>query len=237
MLGTARSGERIRDGVRVAIVGPPNSGKSTLFNCLLGRERAIVMPHPGTTRDVVEGELELDGLRVVLADTAGLRATVDPVEQEGVRRAEAAVASAHVVVELWPSDASQPARTVRVEPPQVTLRVRSKVDLGDGERSAGHGGWLPVSCVTGEGLDALRSALRAEVTAEVDDLGGRVAIAERHRRALERADHELLSADADQPELLAEAVRWALREVHELTGEVATEELLDEVFGTFCIGK
>jgi tRNA modification GTPase len=237
MLATAHSGERIRDGVRVAIVGPPNSGKSTLFNRLLGAERAIVTPHPGTTRDVVEGELELDGLRVVLADTAGLRTTGDPVEREGVRRAEAAVASADVVVELSPSDAADPIPSGGVESPRVTLRVRSKADLVDGERSAGPGDWLWVSCVTGEGLDALREELRLRVTGEVDDLGGRVAIADRHRRALRRADDELSAADGDHPEVLAEAIRWALREVRELTGEVATEEVLDEIFRTFCIGK
>jgi tRNA modification GTPase len=91
--------------------------------------------------------------------------------------------------------------------------------------------------VTGEGLEALRGELRARVTAEVDDLGGRVAIATRHRRALQRADDELASVGRDQPEILAEAVRWALREVRELTGEVATEDVLDEVFRTFCVGK
>jgi tRNA modification GTPase len=237
MLATSRSGERIRDGVRVVIIGPPNSGKSTLFNRLLGTERAIVTTHPGTTRDVVEGELELDGLRVVLADTAGLRATADPVEREGVRRAEAAVASAQVVVELWPSDAAEAAPEERPGAPQPRVRVRSKADLAEGTRPACAEGWLWVSCVTGEGLEALRGELRARVTAEVDDLGGRVAIATRHRRALQRADDELASVGRDQPEILAEAVRWALREVRELTGEVATEDVLDEVFRTFCVGK
>ena len=236
MLATARSGERIRDGVRVAIVGPPNSGKSTLFNCLLGMERAIVTPHPGTTRDVVEGEIELDGVRVLLADTAGMRETADPVEREGVRRAEAAVASAHVVVELWPAEAPEPPPAVPVEPPQVTVRVRSKCDLAPGPRSR-EDGWLPVSCVTGEGIDELWRELGARVTSGVDDLGERVAIAGRHRRALARAELELASAPSDQPEILAEGVRWALREVRELTGEVATDQVLDEVFRTFCIGK
>jgi tRNA modification GTPase len=237
MLATSRAGERIRDGVRAVIIGPTNSGKSTLFNRLLGTERAIVTDQPGTTRDVVEGELEFDGLRVVLADTAGLRETADAVEREGVRRAEAAVSSAQLVVELWPSDAAEPASAVREEPPQPRLRVRSKSDLSPGARPADAGGWLWVSCVTGEGLEALRGELRARVTAEVDDRGGRVAIAGRHRRALERADHELASVDGDQPEILAEAVRWALREVRELTGEVAADDVLDEVFRTFCIGK
>jgi tRNA modification GTPase len=237
MLATARSGERIRDGVRVAIIGPPNSGKSTLFNHLLGTERAIVTAHPGTTRDVIEGELDLDGLRVVLSDTAGLRETGDPVEREGVRRAEGAIASAQVVVELWPSDATDEAPPACGDAPRPRVGVRSKSDLAGDEHRPGPDGWLWVSCVTGEGLEALRGELRDRVTAEVDDLGGRVAIAGRHRRALERADRELASVGGDQPEILAEAVRWALREVRELTGEVVTDDVLDEVFRTFCVGK
>jgi tRNA modification GTPase len=237
MLATSSSGERIRDGVRVVIIGPPNSGKSTLFNTLLGSERAIVTTHPGTTRDVVEGELEVDGLRVVLADTAGLRETTDPVEREGVRRAEVALEAAHVVVELWPSDHGDPPSSTRRTTPQLWLHVRSKSDLAQAGCAADAAGWLRVSCISGEGIEALRDELRARVTAEVDDLGGRVAIAARHRRALERADQELAAVDSDEPEILAEAVRWALREVRELTGEVANEDVLDEVFRTFCIGK
>jgi tRNA modification GTPase len=237
MLATSRCGERIRNGVRVAIIGPPNSGKSTLFNCLLGTDRAIVTAHPGTTRDVIEGEIELDGLRVVLADTAGLRETADPVEREGVKRAEAAVAAAQVVIELWPSDAAEPLPGMHEGPRGTSLHVRSKSDLGVGARPVEPAGALSVSCVTGEGLEALRSELRSRVTTEVEDLGDRVAIAARHGRALERADRELAAAEGAQPEVLAEGVRWALREVRELTGEVAPDDVLDEVFRTFCIGK
>lgn len=238
LLDTAVSGERIRQGVRVVIVGPPNSGKSTLFNRLIGVERAIVTPHPGTTRDVVEAELDIGGLRVVLADTAGLRDTSDPVESEGVRRTRAAVSSAHVVVQLWPADTPQDGVPVAPIDDLPTVRVWSKADLAEaGDSLHPPNGWQAVSCVTGDGLVGLRERLRAAVESDVVDLAGGVAISARHRRALQRAATELARADHLQPELLAESVRWALREVQEVTGEVAGEEVLDEVFRTFCIGK
>lgn len=231
LLATAAAGERIRDGVRVVIVGPPNSGKSTLFNTLLGRERAIVGPHPGTTRDVLEAELEIAGLRVTLADTAGLREAADPVEEEGVRRARAAAAAATVVLELWPADGGPPPGA----PPEdaVTIRVISKADLPHPAAPS----LLAVSCTTGDGVDRLRELLAATVAGGVPDLGGEVAISERHRRGLERAAAELAACDLTTPELAAESLRWAATELEALIGGLATEELLDEVFASFCIGK
>lgn len=231
LLATAAAGERIRDGVRVVIVGPPNSGKSTLFNTLLGRERAIVGPHPGTTRDVLEAELEIAGLRVTLADTAGLREAADPVEEEGVRRARAAAATATVVLELWPADGGSPTSA----PPEdaVTIRVMSKADLPHPAAPS----LLAVSCATGDGIDRLRELLAATVAGGVPDLGGEVAISERHRRGLERAAAELAACDLATPELAAESLRWAAGELEALIGGIATEELLDEVFASFCIGK
>ncbi|HOC42945.1 MAG TPA: tRNA uridine-5-carboxymethylaminomethyl(34) synthesis GTPase MnmE [Thermoanaerobaculales bacterium] len=231
LLATAAAGERIRDGVRVVIVGPPNSGKSTLFNTLLGTERAIVAPHPGTTRDLLEAELEIAGLRVTLVDTAGLHEAADPVEVEGVRRARAAAASATVILELSPADGGTPPPAPAEE--GTTIRVLSKADLPH----AAPGDRLPVSCATGAGVDRLRATLAETVAGKVPDLGGEVAISRRHRRALERAADELIACDLDHPELGAESLRWAVRELGELLGEVATEDLLDEVFGSFCIGK
>lgn len=231
LLATAAAGERIRDGVRVVIVGPPNSGKSTLFNTLLGRERAIVGPHPGTTRDVLEAELEIAGLRVALADTAGLREAADPVEEEGVRRARAAAATATVVIELWPADGGPPPGA----PPEdaATIRVMSKADLPHPAAPSP----LAVSCATGEGVDRLRELLAETVAGGVPDLGGEVAISQRHRRGLERAVAELAACDLAAPELAAESLRWATGELEALIGGLATEEVLDEVFASFCIGK
>jgi tRNA modification GTPase len=234
LLATASAGRRIRDGVRIVILGPPNSGKSTLFNLLVGAEKAIVSPHPGTTRDVVEVELEVAGVRVILQDTAGLGSTVDPVEREGIRRARDAAAGADAVVLLWPADQAMEAAPSPREH-QSTLRIRSKWDLAEDESVSAP--WLALSCETGEGVDELRRALAEVVTADIVDLGGEVAIAERHRGALEAAVKEMESADFELPELAAEGVRAALDSARELTGEVMTEDVLDRIFGSFCIGK
>ncbi|HSL17782.1 MAG TPA: tRNA uridine-5-carboxymethylaminomethyl(34) synthesis GTPase MnmE [Methylomirabilota bacterium] len=233
LVATAAAGRRVREGLRLAILGPRNSGKSTLFNLLVGRERAIVSPHPGTTRDVVEAEVEIGGVAVVLQDTAGVGDAADPVEAEGMRRARGAAAEADAVLLLWPADGSRP------QPEEAgfgrpAVAIRSKWDLAAGSVEDG---WLAVSCSTGEGVDALRRALEAVVASEVADLGGEVAVSERHRAALERASAELEGAEVARPELAAEAVRAALESLAELTGEVASEEVLDRVFATFCIGK
>lgn len=240
LLATAEVGERIRDGVRVVIAGPTNSGKSTLFNRLVGTERAIVTPHPGTTRDVVEAELEINGLRIVLADTAGLRETEDPVEREGVDRARAAVAMAQVVVQLWPVDEAthdQGLPASAAADGAVILDVRSKADLATREERGARENMVAVSGLTGQGMEELRSRLHAAVGGEVAELGDRVAIATRHRRILERMDGELARADERHPEVVAEAARWALREIEELAGKTTVDDVLDEVFRTFCIGK
>ena len=235
LLATAAAGERIRDGVRVVISGPPNAGKSTLFNALLGSRRAIVAAAPGTTRDVLEAELELGGIKVTLVDTAGIRATADPVESEGVRRAEAAIAGAGVVVLLWEVAGDETPPGPAGSGP-VVIRVRSKADrAATGWRA--DDGWLAVSCVSGEGLEALRGLLEEAVSGRVPDLGGEVAIGRRHREALARAADELAVCDVEVPELAAESVRWAAAAVEELIGGVVTEDVLAEVFSSFCIGK
>ncbi len=132
LLQTAAAGERIRGGLRVVILGPPNAGKSTLFNCLCGSERAIVSPQPGTTRDVIDAEVEISGVRVVLQDTAGLRVGGDTVEAEGHRRAKSAAAAADLAVFLWPTDAEEPEPAVDAMAGLEVIRVRSKADLGAG---------------------------------------------------------------------------------------------------------
>ena len=228
--GTATAGARIRDGLEVVILGPPNAGKSTLFNYLCGAERAIVSPDPGTTRDVVEAELEIGGVRVVLRDTAGLRESGDAVEAEGRRRALEAAAAADLVVVLWPADGPLPTAVPAGVP---VLQLRSKADLGC-EPAAG---WLAVSCHTGLGLDDFRRRLSEQVLGDVPDLGGAVAVASRHRASLERARVAIEGADWSCPELAAEDVRWALRALEELFGEVDDEAVLDEVFAAFCVGK
>ncbi len=228
--GTATAGARIRDGLEVVILGPPNAGKSTLFNYLCGTERAIVSPDPGTTRDVVEAELEVGGVRVVIRDTAGLRESGDAVEEEGRRRALAAAAAADLVIVLWSADGPPPTAVPADVP---VLRLRSKADLG----CESSDGWLAVSCRTGQGLEDFRCRLTDLALGDVPDLGGAVAVASRHRASLEKARAALEGADWSSPELAAEDVRWALRALEELFGEVDDEAVLDGVFAAFCVGK
>ncbi len=237
LLATAAASRRVRDGARVVITGPPNSGKSTLFNTLVGYERAIVSALPGTTRDLLEAELEIDGVRVVLQDTAGLGASDEPVEREGIRRAEGAAAAADVLLALWPADDrdDHSGSEAHAGDNRPVLRVRSKADLLDGR--AVEDGWLAVSCRTGAGLDRLRGTLGGVVSAGLAELGGEAAIGERHRLALEKAAAELAAVDVMAPELAAEAIRGALDAARELLGEVVSDEVLDRIFATFCIGK
>ncbi len=236
LLETAAAGEKIRDGLRVVILGSPNTGKSTLFNYLCGVERAIVSPKPGTTRDVLEAELEIGGVRLVVQDTAGLRESGDLVEVEGHRRALGAAAAADLLVVMWALDDS--GGLAPPTPPEglPVISVRSKADKAPGHQA--EEGWLRVSCASGEGLDALRRKISAVATAGVVDLGGAVAIAGRHRAALAVALDEISSVAAGQPaELAAENMRRAVAAVEGLIGGVSDEEVLDEVFGAFCIGK
>jgi tRNA modification GTPase len=235
LLATAGAGARIRDGLRLVILGPPNAGKSTLFNTLCGAERAIVSPHPGTTRDVIEAELDIGGIRIIVQDTAGLRTDGDEVEIEGHRRARAAAASADIAVFLWPMVGGEDPEVSGVPDGQPVVLVRSKSDLSAGD--VPDDGWLRLSCRTGEGLAELRDELVRRVLGDVPDLGGAVAIASRHRRALEEASGELQACHPDSPETAAEGLRWALRAIDELVGAVSNEEVLDEIFAAFCIGK
>ena len=231
LLGTAVLGGRIRDGVRVVILGPVNAGKSTLFNHLVGRERAIVSPQPGTTRDLIEAEIEVAGLRVVLVDTAGIGTPSDALELEGVRRARAAAAAAGAAILLWPCGGGE----APVEPDGIeVVRVRSKADLS---RDPIEAGWLPVSVHRGTGLEGLVQRLEAVVAAQEAELGDEVAISRRHRRGLERAKDELEDCRFDAAELAAERLRWAVEELGEVIGDVSREAVLDEVFSGFCIGK
>jgi tRNA modification GTPase len=230
LLATARTGQRVREGARVAILGPPNAGKSTLFNRLVGSERAIVAPTPGTTRDVLEAELDIEGVPVVLVDTAGLRDGGDAVEAEGRRRAQAEGERADVVVLLWPADGSRP------EAPEgrPVIRVWSKADLGG---VAIPGGWTPVAATRSEGVGEVRQAIAGHVTAGLAQLDDPVAVDLRHGDALVRARRHIATAPFDEPELGADDLRAAARAMEELIGGVDSEQVLDAVFRTFCIGK
>jgi tRNA modification GTPase len=230
LLDEGARGERLREGLSIAILGAPNAGKSSLLNALVGRETAIVSARAGTTRDVVEARLVVAGVPVTLADTAGLREADDEIEAEGIRRALARAEQAELRLLLFASDAPPDAATLALAGPD-SIVVQTKADLGGNPLPGG----VAVSTTLGTGLDILRMRLAAEVSARAG-LGGLTR--PRHRAALGEAVLWLSRLpDAPLPELRAEALRGALHALARLTGRVDAEAVLDVVFGEFCIGK
>jgi tRNA modification GTPase len=246
----ARQGTLLREGLHVVIAGKPNAGKSSLLNKLAGDEIAIVTDVPGTTRDVLRQQVHLDGLPLNLVDTAGLRAAVDVVEVEGVRRARNEMARADRVLyvldtvagdedsESWAADLDQLPAGV-----PVTL-VFNKIDLTGSPARLDDATSPPrvfLSARTGLGLDLLRSHLKATVGYRETESGA-LAARRRHLDALHRArQHVLNAADTLSStrafELFAEDLRLAQRDLSEITGEFTSDDLLGEIFGSFCIGK
>jgi len=222
-------GEALREGVRLAIIGPPNAGKSSLLNTLAKRDVAIVSDIAGTTRDVIDVHLDLGGVLVIAADTAGLRDSGDVIEAEGVRRALARAREAHLILLLQDGDAAAPRAAI---PADLTpdLIVWNKADLTP------HDG-LSISLKTGQGVSALLELLQQKVQQKF--LGDAPALTRpRHRAALGDALAALAHAqEAPEPELLAEDLRLAMRAVGRITGRVDVEDVLDFVFRDFCIGK
>ncbi|MDA8420741.1 MAG: tRNA uridine-5-carboxymethylaminomethyl(34) synthesis GTPase MnmE [Pseudomonadota bacterium] len=245
LLAPARQGCLLQEGVTVVLAGLPNSGKSSLLNALAGHDRAIVSRIPGTTRDLLREQIEIDGLPVLLIDTAGLRESDDEIEREGVRRARAAMDEAdHVLLLADDSAAADPAALTALLPPAVprTL-VRSKIDLsGRAPGAAAEGAGITevaVSALTGAGIDALRRHLAR--CAGVEGGGPVFSARRRHLDALGRADRlidaAVLQLARHQIELAAEELRLAQQALDEITGAFTTEDLLAEIFSGFCIGK
>ena len=240
-------GERLREGLVVAIAGPPNAGKSSLLNRLARREAAIVSPYAGTTRDVIEVRLDLAGYPVTLLDTAGVRESDDPVEQEGVRRARERAAAADLV--LWVEDAARPSSGPVAQTNELKNErkkewiIHNKADLicSDGGQSKEYDNIFKISALTGLGIDPLVSAL-ADYTANVFSAGEPALVTrQRHRDILRETADALgralaLGGDASE-ELVAEELRLAARALGRLTGRVDVEDILDVIFRDFCIGK
>jgi len=267
LLSTAGDGALLRSGVRVSLAGAPNVGKSSVFNRLVESPRALVTEHPGTTRDVVRETIRLDGVALMVEDTAGLRDSDDPVERLGVERSRESHASADIVVHVLDASRTPTAaetETIRRLIPNQAIVVLNKVDLlptAEARRilaspSAAHEivashcstNQLPAcvaaSAVTGEGLDGLRRALMRNtrlraLTMQSDVV---VTINARHRESLMRAQEALCRFDHDlaagePPEILAAELRPAVIALGEISGENVTEEVLGRVFARFCIGK
>jgi tRNA modification GTPase len=236
-LATAEAGESLRDGLRVVIAGPPNVGKSSLLNRLAGREAAIVTEFPGTTRDPIDVTLELEGVPVVVTDTAGLRAgSADPIERIGMERSFERVREADLVIWLQAPDVDpRGAQPIDSEP----LWVWNKVDLRPLPRRAPAGA-IAVSAVTGEGLDRLLARMRERFARRIVGEPALITRA-RHRHAVSRCHAEICQAagllGTGRLELVAEHLRHGARAVERLLGRIDSEDVLDVVFREFCIGK
>ncbi len=234
--------ERLREGLVVAIAGPPNVGKSTLMNQLARREVAIVSPHAGTTRDVIEVQLDLDGYPVTVIDTAGIRETDDPVEREGVRRARARAAEADLV--LWMIDAQHEQSPQQGAAPVWTVRNKIDLDAFAADAATGQerrlGSDFAISASRGDGIPELISAL---VGFARDYLGsGEVSLISRarQRKLLEETADSLqrsIEVIGKGEELAAEELRAAAYSLGRLLGRVDVEDILDAIFRDFCIGK
>lgn len=236
-----RRGERLRDGLSIAIIGPPNAGKSSLLNLLARREAAIVSEVAGTTRDVIEVHLDLGGWPVVLADTAGLRDSTDAIEQEGVRRARARAAAADLRVLVldasgdWRAEMQAIVAATEHWNPARDIVVVNKTDLVP----VAGAGIVGLSTTSGAGLPELLTRLERSAEASMQDGAGAPPLTRaRHREALGECQASLERAlVAPEVALAAEDVRLAMRAIGRITGIVRIDELLDVIFRDFCIGK
>ena len=248
-LEDGRRGERLRDGLCVVIAGAPNVGKSSLLNALARRDAAIVSERAGTTRDVVEVRLDLGGLPVIVADTAGLREGRDEIESEGIRRALARAETADLrIVMVEASPAIKPDSRIRSLLDEDAMVVVNKIDLHEvapGTRVEGRQMW-PMSVTAGTGLDSFLDALEKRVERRMGRGESPVITRERHRSSIEEtaaclrrfmAGSENGEMTNARLELVAEDLRLATRTLGRITGKIGVEELLDVVFRDFCIGK
>jgi tRNA modification GTPase len=240
LAGQGRS-ERLRDGLVVAIAGPPNVGKSTLMNQLARREVAIVSPHAGTTRDVIEVQLDLDGYPVTVIDTAGIRETDDPVEQEGVRRARARAADADLV--LWLADS--PKVAIDHDGVAPVWMVRNKIDLEEAGRSLAEAAVsgqesFQVSASRGDGVPELIAALVGFAQRYFGGTEGGLISRTRQRKLLQETVASLqrcIEVIGQGEELAAEELRTAAHSLGRLLGRVDVDDILDVIFREFCVGK
>ena len=237
LLATFDRGKLLRDGARVVLTGHPNAGKSSLFNALIGRERAIVTPLPGTTRDVLEATVDLQGVPITLVDTAGVRDTEDEVERIGVERAREAVLDADLIVALI--DGENPVRPDHTSEQTPTLWVTTKSDLGKLEQRNDS---LPISTLSGHNLDVLVDKIVSLLGVQSTEDSGILIARARHRDALRATSQSLhVAAEAlrreQTPELVSVDLQEAISHLADLVGLTTIEDVLDRLFSSFCIGK
>ena len=237
-LATAREGRLLREGALVVLAGPPNVGKSSLLNALLGERRAIVSDTAGTTRDFIEESVEIGGWPVRLVDTAGLRAAGDVIEAEGVGRAEELIAKADLVLSLEESGNGETKTTRTPKTPRVSgaIHVLSKCDLHPADQAT-HS--LPVSAITGEGLPELRAAIadRLEKLAAKGEEASGADVTTRQKELLQIAADALARVDVGDLVVAANEARVAAESLGKILGKVYTEDLLESIFSRFCVGK
>jgi tRNA modification GTPase len=233
-----RRGERLREGVDVVILGPPNSGKSSLLNALARRDAAIVSAEPGTTRDLIEVRMDVDGYPLTLTDTAGIRTVLNPIEREGVRRAKKRAAEADIGLVLTDATSGDSGLGADMALPATVLRVATKIDLLDSfpERSGAFD--HAISVVSGAGMDKLVEGLAQLAADRMGAAEPTVITRQRHREALSAC---LASLDRVRPglplEIVAEELRTASDALARVTGRIDVEDWLDVIFREFCIGK
>ena len=245
-LNDNHAGERLRQGIKIAIFGPPNAGKSSLLNILAKRDAAIVSDTAGTTRDVIEVQLDIGGYPVTVADTAGIRTTTDSIESEGVKRALFTTETADfklLVLDATDGDSYNNARgdiTPHID--NDTYVLLNKCDQDDTVLNADtfkiSAGTLVISVKTGQGIDSFFDHLQTMLDARIGLTDTPLITRSRHRDALLECMHHIdRSLDAPVIELMAEDIRLAVRALGRITGKVDVEDLLDIVFRDFCIGK
>lgn len=232
-------GRLLREGARVVICGPPNSGKSSLFNSILKTNRSIVTDVPGTTRDVVTELVDVGGMPVILTDTAGLRNTVDPIEGEGIRRARELVESADLVLSVVDVTSMDEEPNLPVQ----RMTVLNKSDLiKDSQRSKSDNGTVLVSALTGSGIQKLCEQISKRLGSTHLQASEAAVTRDRQHRALRQCSEHLDSAmhglaNSEPPEVVALELREAAQSIDELVGKVYDEEVLERIFADFCIGK
>ncbi len=231
LLKTEKAAKIAQHGAKLALLGPPNAGKSSLLNALLGYERAIVTPLPGTTRDYLEAPMEIDGVPIALVDTAGIRETDDPIERAGVEMALGLSESADLI--LWIADRSAPKPPEPAFPEGRVLRIASKADLPAAWEDPAY---LPVSAKTGQGIEALKHEIRRRLYAEVAEEEAWLT-SDRQAEALREAKAHLEAALGAPDDLMGLSIEAALEALARITGKAVIPAVIERVFKNFCVGK